>query len=92
MPPGRPALVVVSLGLAHNKRYGVGRVQGAQSLSGNCLLHSAISSISSVRLAHPPDRAGTLEAKVNMTWLVEASWPRRVDHHPLKESASVGTR
>jgi hypothetical protein len=55
-------------------------VQGAQSLSGNCLLHSAItSSISSVRLAHPPDLAGALEAKVNMAWLVEASWPSCVD-------------
>jgi hypothetical protein len=39
-------------------------------------LHSsAISSIASVRLAHPPDLAGELEAKANMAWLVEASWP-----------------
>jgi hypothetical protein len=64
MPPGRPALVVVSLGLDHKRLYGVGMVQGASSQSGNCLLHSAIGSISSVLFAHPPDLAGALEAKV----------------------------
>jgi hypothetical protein len=64
MPPGRPALVVVSLGLDHKRLYGVGMVQGASSPSGNCLLDSAIGSISSVLFAHPPDLAGALEAKV----------------------------
>jgi hypothetical protein len=86
MPPGRPALVVVSFGLDHNRRYGVGIGAGCLISIRQLPLHSAISSISSVRLAHPPD---LLEAKVNIPGLVEASWPAGwCGQSSAKESAS----